>query len=38
MQGTTSNHENEEKNKNHVWMLYSVYAELGVCCTWCILY
>jgi len=26
------------EDKNLLWMLYSVYAVLGVCCTWCMLY
>ena len=38
IQGSTPNHENERKTNNHGWMLYSVYAVLGVCCTRCILY
>jgi len=38
IQGSTRNHENEEKPNNLGWMLYSVYAVLGVCCTRCMLY
>ena len=30
IQGSTRNHVNEEKTNNLVWMLYSVYAVLGV--------
>jgi len=37
-QGSTRNHANAGKRKNLRWMLYSVYAVLGVCCTWCMLY
>jgi len=33
IQGSTYNHGNEEKANNLGWMLYSVYAVLGVCCT-----
>ena len=33
IQGSTRSHENEGKTKNLGWMLYSVYAVLGVCCT-----
>jgi len=36
-QGSTRNHENEGKTTNLGCMLYSVYAVLGVCCTWCML-
>jgi len=32
--GSTRNHENEGKT-NNLWVLYSVYAVLGVCCTRC---
>jgi len=35
IQGSTSNHENEGKTNNRGWMLYSVDAVLGVCCTRC---
>jgi len=35
---STSNHENERKINNLGWMLYSVHAVLGVCCTGCKLY
>jgi len=38
IQWSTSNHENEGKTNNLGWMLYSVYAVLGVCCTWCMSY
>jgi hypothetical protein len=44
IQGSTPNHENKGKTTNLAWMLYlvyavlSVYAVLGVCCTWCMLY
>jgi len=38
IQGSTRNHENEGKTNNLGWMLYSVYAVLGVCCTRCMLY
>jgi len=38
IQGSTRNHENERKTNNLGWMLYSVYAVLGVCCTRCMLY
>jgi len=38
MQRSTCNHENEGKTDNLGWMLYWVYAVLGVCCTWCMLY
>ena len=34
----TNNRENEGKTDNLGWMLYSVYAVLGVCCTRCVLY
>jgi len=37
IQGSTRNHENELKTNNLGWMLYSVYAVLGVCCTRCML-
>jgi len=36
--GSTPDHENEGKTHNLGWMLYSVYAVLGVCCTRCMLY
>jgi len=36
--GSTPNHENEGKTNSLGWMLYSVYAVLGVCCTRCMLY
>jgi len=35
IQGLTPNHENEGKTNNLGWMLNSVYAVLGVCCTPC---
>jgi len=38
IQRSTRHHENEEKTNNLGWMLYSVYAVLGVCCTQCMLY
>jgi len=38
IQGSTCNHENERKTNNLGWMLYSVYAVLGVCCTQYMLY
>jgi len=38
IQWSNRNHENEAKTSNLGWMLYSVYAVLGVCCTQCILY
>jgi len=38
IQGSTPNHENEGKPNNLGWMLYSVYAVLGVCCTRCMLH
>ena len=44
IQGSTCNHENEGKTNNLRWMLYSVYAVLGLClysvyaCTRCMLY
>jgi hypothetical protein len=38
IQGSTRNHENERKTNNPGWMLYSVYAVLGVCCTGWMLY
>jgi len=38
MQGSTANHLNEWKINNHGWMLYSVDAVLGVCCTQWMLY
>ena len=38
IQGSTRNHENERKTNNLWWILYSVYAVLGVCCTRCMLY
>jgi len=38
IQGLTCNSENEGKTNNLGWMLYSVYAVLGVCCTRCMLY
>jgi len=38
IQGSTRNHENVGKTNNLGWMLYSVYAVLGVCCTRCMLY
>jgi len=34
IQGSTRNHENAGKT-NNLWVLYSVYAVLGVCCTRC---
>jgi len=36
--GSTPNHENIVKTNTHGWMLYSVYAKLGVYCSQCILY
>jgi hypothetical protein len=38
IQMSTCNHENEGKTDNLEWMLYTVYAVLGVCCTGCMLY
>jgi len=38
IQGSTRNCENEGKTVNLRWMLYSVCAVLGVCCTLCMLY
>jgi len=38
IQGSTCNHENEGKTNNLEWVLYSVYTELGVCCTRYMLY
>jgi len=38
IQGSTHNCEYEGKTDNLGCMLYSVYAVLGVCCTWCMLY
>jgi len=38
IQGSTRHHENEGKTNTLGWMLYLVYAVLGVCCTWCMLY
>jgi len=38
IQGSTPNHGNEGKTTNLGWMLYSVYAVLGVCCTRRMLY
>ena len=38
LQGSTRNRENEGKTYNLGWMLYSVYAVLGVGCTRCMLY
>jgi len=38
IQGSTPNRENERKTNNPGWILYSVYAVLGVCCTRCKLY
>jgi hypothetical protein len=35
IQGSTCNYENEATTHNVGWMLYSVYAVLGVYCTWC---
>jgi len=35
IQGSTHNHENEGNTHNLGWMLYSVYAVLGVCYTRC---
>jgi len=35
---STPNVENEEITSNLGWILYSVYAVLGVCWTWCMLY
>jgi len=35
IQGSTHNHEIDGKTNNLGWMLYSVDAVLGVCCTWC---
>ena len=35
IQGSTRNHVNEGKTNNLGWMLYSVCAVLGVCCTRC---
>jgi len=36
--GSTCNHENEGKRNTLGWMLYTVYAVHGVCCTRCMLY
>jgi hypothetical protein len=38
IQGSTRNHENEEKIHNLVWMLCSVYAVDGVYCTRCVMF
>ena len=38
IQGSTRDHENDRKTNNFGWMLNSVYAILGVCCTRCMLY
>jgi len=38
IQGSTRNHENEGKTNNLGWMLYSVCAVLGGCCTRWMLY
>jgi len=38
IQGSTHDHENEGKTNNIGWMMYSVYALLGVCSARCILY
>jgi len=38
IQGSTHNHENEEKTNHLRRMLYLVYAVLGVCCTQCMVY
>jgi len=38
IEGSTFNHENEGKTNNLGSILYSVYAVLSVCCTWCMLY
>jgi len=38
MQGSTRNDENEGKTNNLAWMLYSVDAVLGGCCTRWMLY
>jgi len=38
IQESICNHEKEWKAKNLAWILYSVYAVLGVCCTRCMLY
>ena len=35
IQGSTLTHENEGKTNNLGWILYSVYAVLGVCCIRC---
>jgi len=37
IQGSTHNCENDGKTDNLWWMLYSVYAVLGVCCAQCLL-
>jgi len=38
IQGSTHNHETEGKTNNLGWMLYSVYAILGVCSSQCMQY
>jgi len=35
IQRSIRNHENEGKSNNLGWMLYTLYAVLGVCSTWC---
>jgi hypothetical protein len=38
IQGSTCNPDNEGRTDYLGWILYSVYAVLGVCCTRCMLY